>query len=145
MTVNEFWSYLLLFENEYSVYRKKIMKKFSLTAAETDIIMFLANNPGFDTAAQISKIRKIPKSQVSLSVNSLHKKNIVKGIFKEDNKKSIHLILTDSAKPIVSYGHAVQEEFSDMLFKDFSLEDKQKFFDYHLKMAKNIGEKKECK
>lgn len=142
MTVNNFWNYLLLFENEYSAYRKKIMKKFSLTAAETDIIMFLANNPNFDTAAQISRIRKIPKSQVSLSVNSLYKKNILKGIYKEDNKKSIHLILTNGAKPIVSYGHAVQEEFSDLLFKGFSLKDKQRFFDYHSKMAKNIGEKK---
>lgn len=51
MTTSSFWNFISAAEDEYSVYRKRIMAKFSLSAAETDIIMFLANNPGYDTAA----------------------------------------------------------------------------------------------
>ena len=50
MTTSSFWNFISAAEDEYSVYRKRIMAKFSLSAAETDIIMFLANNPGYDTA-----------------------------------------------------------------------------------------------
>ena len=64
MTTSSFWNFISAAEDEYSVYRKRIMAKFSLSAAKTDIIMFLANNPGYDTAADISKVRRILKSQV---------------------------------------------------------------------------------
>ena len=63
MPINAFWEYTLSLESRYADYRKRIMKAFSLSAAEVDILLFLANNPGFDTAAQIVRIRKIPKSQ----------------------------------------------------------------------------------
>ena len=71
MTTSSFWNFISAAEDEYSVYRKRIMAKFSLSAAETDTIMFLANNPDYDTAADISKVRRILKSQVSVSVKSL--------------------------------------------------------------------------
>ena len=74
MTTSSFWDFISAAEDEYSVYRKRIMAKFSLSAAETDIIMFLANNHGYDTAADISKVRRILKSQVSVSVKSLSEK-----------------------------------------------------------------------
>ena len=64
MTMNEFWDFVRAAEREYAAYRKRIMTQFALSAAETDIVMFLANNPGYDTAAQIARVRKIPKSQV---------------------------------------------------------------------------------
>ena len=93
MTTSSFWNFISAAEDEYSVYRKRIMAKFSLSAAETDIIMFLANNPGYDTAADISKVRRILKSQVSVSVKSLCEKGLLTGTYKDGNKKSVHLSL----------------------------------------------------
>ena len=98
MTTSSFWNFISAAEDEYSVYRKRIMAKFSLSAAETDIIMFLANNPGYDTAADISKVRRILKSQVSVSVKSLCEKGLLTGTYKDGNKKSVHLSLTATAK-----------------------------------------------
>ena len=104
MTTSSFWNFISAAEDEYSVYRKRIMAKFSLSAAETDIIMFLANNPDYDTAADISKVRRILKSQVSVSVKSLCEKGLLTGTYKDGNKKSVHLSLTEKAKPVVTYG-----------------------------------------
>lgn len=87
MTTSSFWNFISAAEDEYSVYRKRIMAKFSLSAAETDIIMFLANNHGYDTAADISKVRRILKSQVSVSVKSLCEKGLLTGTYKDGNKK----------------------------------------------------------
>lgn len=142
MTVNRFWDFVLSAEQEYADYRKQIMKRFALSAAETDIVMFLANNPAFDTAAQIAKIRKIQKSQVSLSVNSLLEKGLLEGRRQPSDKKSIHLTLTQKAEPVIAYGRAVQREFTRALFAGFSEEEKAEFTRLHAKIAENIENKR---
>ena len=101
MTTSSFWNFISAAEDEYSVYRKHIMAKFSLSAAETDIIMFLANNPDYDTAADISKVRRILKSQVSVSVKSLCEKGLLTGTYKDGNKKSVQQNSWTPFNPIV--------------------------------------------
>ncbi len=139
MTLNEFWQFVRSVEMEYSLHRKKIMQKFSLSAAEADVVMFLGNNPMYDTAAQVSFIRKIQKSQVSLSVKSLCERGLMTGTYSADNRKSVHLSLTEKAEPIIAYGREVQREFADMLFAGFSQEEKEEFRRLHLKMERNIA------
>ena len=138
MTLNKFWEFLLSFENEYCKYRKRIMNRYSLTAAETDILMFLANNPCYDTAAEVSKIRHIPKSQVSLSVKSLCEKGLLESGHTQGNRKSIHLVVTDNAEPVVRYGRKVQAEFSKVIFDGFTKEETDEFEKLHMKIADNI-------
>lgn len=143
MMLNKFWEFLLSFENEYSKYRKLIMNRYSLTAAETDILMFLANNPCYDTAAEVSKIRHIPKSQVSLSVKSLCEKGLLESGHTQGNRKSIHLVVTDNAEPVVRYGRKVQAEFSKVIFDGFTKEETDEFEKLHMKMADNIEKSSE--
>ena len=133
MTTSSFWNFISAAEDEYSVYRKRIMAKFSLSAAETDIIMFLANNPGYDTAADISKVRRILKSQVSISVKSLCEKGLLTGTYKDGNKKSVHLSLTAKARPVV------------VLFDGFTDEEIAAFERYHIKILDNINRKRSDK
>ena len=143
MTMNKFWEFILSLESEYGSYRKKIMNRFSLSAAETDILMFLSNNPQYDTGTDISRIRKIPKSQVSTSVKSLCEKGYLCTDYKENNRKSIHLSLTKSALSVTDYGKTVQAEFAELLFSGFSEEEKSEFERLHIKIADNIASKKE--
>ena len=138
MFISDFWTFILEAENEYSVYKKRIMAEFSLTKAETDIVVFLYNNSEFDTAAKVSKIRKIPKSQVSVSVNSLSDKGFLKCKKCDDNKKSIHLSLTEKGIEVARFGKAVQQEFGDSLFYGFSDSEKKAFETLHMKMLDNI-------
>lgn len=121
------------------------MAKFSLSAAETDIIMFLANNPGYDTAADISKVRRILKSQVSVSVKSLCEKGLLTGTYKDGNKKSVHLSLTAKAKPVVTYGKNEQSDFAAVLFDGFTDEEIAAFERYHIKILDNINRKRSDK
>ena len=137
MTTSSFWNFISAAEDEYSVYRKRIMSKFSLSAAETDIIMFLANNPGYDTAADISKVRRILKSQVSVSVKSLCEKGLLTGTYKDGNKKSVHLSLT--------YGKKEQSDFAAVLFDGFTDEEIAAFERYHIKILDNINRKRSDK
>ena len=143
MTTSSFWNFISAAEDEYSVYRKRIMAKFSLSAAETDIIMFLANNPDYDTAADISKVRRILKSQVSVSVKSLCEKGLLTGTYKDGNKKSVSL--TEKAKPVVTYGKKEQSDFAAVLFDGFTDDEIAAFERYHIKILDNISRKRSDK
>ena len=58
---------------------------------EFNILLFLANNPEFDTAAQIIKKRAFTKSHVSMSVRSLEERGLLTGEYYGTDRRTIHL------------------------------------------------------
>ena len=109
-----------------SLYEKSVMpvcKTYGLTYMEFTVLMFLQNNPKYDTAAQLVKIRRLSKSHVSVSVKGLQEKGLVKGVYYPGNQKTLHLLLTEEAKPIVEAGIRAQREFGAMLVRGFSPEE----------------------
>ncbi len=130
--------YFLSAEEVYDDYRKQVEQKFGLTAKETDVLIFLANNPEFDRAADVSRIRKITKSHVSLAVHSLCEKGLLTRKFFSGDKKNAHLFPTEKALPVIEFGRQKQREFSQTLFEGFSDEEKKEFFTLHDKIAENL-------
>ena len=109
-----------------SLYEKSVMpvcKTYGLTYMEFTVLMFLQNNPKYDTAAQLVKIRRLSKSHVSVSVNGLQEKGFVEGVYYPGNKKTLHLRLTEAAQPVVTAGIKAQKEFGAMLVRGFSTEE----------------------
>lgn len=137
MKKNTFADFVICMAKEYEPFRRRIMERFSLSAAEVDVLMFLANNPEYSTAAQVSKIRMIPKSHVSLAVNSLSEKGLL--IRKSgENRKSVCLVPSESAAPVIAFGREMQDAFQEALFLGFSAEEKAMFDTLHEKMRKNL-------
>lgn len=144
MKKNTFADFAICMAKEYEPFRRRIMERFSLSAAEVDVLMFLANNPEYNTAAQVSKIRMIPKSHVSLAVNSLSEKGLL--IRKSgENRKSVCLIPSESAAPVIAFGREMQDAFQEALFLGFSAEEKAMFDTLHEKMRKNLENTKKSK
>ena len=100
-----------------------VCQKYGLTYMEYTVLMFLVNNPQYDTAAQIVKIRRLSKSHVSVSVRGLQEKGLVKGVYYPGNQKTLHLQLTEEAAPIVEEGIAAQMRFGAKLVEGFTPEE----------------------
>lgn len=75
---DEQWQFAVEVERKYNQYRKKVMVRYDLSAAEVDVLLFLANNSQFDLAVDIVRVRKMQKSHVSLAVNKLCEKDTFK-------------------------------------------------------------------
>lgn len=86
-------------------------------------IIFLYNNPQYNTAADIVKVRKSTKSHVSTSLKLLEDKGLVEKKRSEDNKKHIEIFLLDSAQEIVQAGLSVQKEFVNNMFQGLTEEE----------------------
>lgn len=123
----QFWEHQKIFLSFYRTCTKEVCQNYDLTQMEFDILMFLANNPQFDTAAEIVRIRKLTKSHVSVAVKSLIQRNLLKPFHKENNHKTVHLELLPAAQDIIRDGRQAQEQFRDQLFQGFSEEELQLF------------------
>lgn len=106
-----FWDQHKTITCYYETLTRSVCDKYNLTQMEYDILMFLYNNPQYNTAADIVKVRKSAKSHVSASLKFLEGKGFVKKRQCEDNKKHIEIILLDSVQEIVEAGLNVQKEF----------------------------------
>ena len=118
---DEQWQFAVEVEREYAQYRKKVMMRYHLSAAEVDILLFLANNSQFDLATDIVRVRKMQKSHVSLA-----------------DRKKVHLKLEPAAAECVCYGQKCQKEFGESLFCGISEEDKKEFLRLCELIRKNV-------
>ena len=107
-----------------------------LTQLELDILLFLANNPACDTARDIVEKRHLAKSHVSVGIDALAGRGLLARQMREGNRKTIHLILTEAAAPIVEEGRAVQRQYGELLLAGFTEEEKEELF----RLLDQIGE-----
>ena len=104
-----FWDQHKTITNYYELLSSRICDQYGLTQMEYDILMFLHNNPQFNTAAEIVKVRKSTKSHVSTSLKSLENNGLIRRIQSENNKKHIEIVLLDKAEIIVEAGLNMQK------------------------------------
>ena len=138
MDLGSFFNAMGIAKKEYCRSLEPVCKRFGLTQNELAVLLFLHNNPGRDRAADIVSCRGIAKSHVSLAVNALVHKGYLSRIFRENNRKTVHLVLCGSASPIVSEGRNAQKAFAEILLKDFSEEDARLLHRLLARMDRNI-------
>jgi len=115
-----------------------LLEKYQLTQLEIDILLFLANNPPFDTARDIVEKRHLAKSHVSSGVDSLASRGLLERSRQDGNRKTIHLRLTEKAAPIVEEGRAVQMRYGKLLLKGFSDQEMEQLFRFLERAAENV-------
>lgn len=115
-----------------------VCDKYDITLTDMIIMLCLANEPQYDTATDIIKIRKLTKSAVSMSVRSLQDKGLVTGEHLNGNHRSIHLRVCESALPIIEEGRMAQDRFFGIISEGFTDEDKAQFKSYFERITANI-------
>ena len=136
--VDEYWRAVDELDEAYGRYRKCVMERFRVTAAEVDVLLFLANNRKYDLAADIVRMKKMQKSQVSLAVGELVRKGYLIRMEDPDNKRKIHLKVTRAAQPLVSFGRKCQKAFFQKVFQGFTEEDHAYLQKMCQRMVENI-------
>lgn len=101
-----------------------VLEKWQLNSMEADVLLFLGNNPGYDTASDMVQLRQLTKSHVSKAVESLTAKGLLAQERDKINRRRVHLLLLPAALPILEEGQQAQQRFVDALTRGFSPEDK---------------------
>ncbi|MFG6356223.1 MAG: MarR family transcriptional regulator [Acetatifactor sp.] len=117
------WEHQNAIKTLYSKCVESVCVRHEITRMELDILLFLANNPCFDTATDIVEIRYLSKSQVSSSVRTLEERGYVRREYIENNKKTAHLRICDPAKAVIADGREAQEKFISVMLQGLSEEE----------------------
>lgn len=97
--------------HSYNKMSEDLLNKFGLSQVSFDILMFLTNNPEFNTAQQISEIRHLKKNLVSVHVEKLVNTGLLQRHTIETDRRKIGLSCTEKSKPIIDEGLKLQERF----------------------------------
>lgn len=116
-----------------------LLTQYALTQLEMDILLFLANNPQWDTARDIVELRHLTKSHVSMGIEALVRRGILERFYRDGNRKTIHLRLLPAAWEIARQGQAIQQQYSGLLVADFSPEEKALLDGFLDRIARNVN------
>ena len=102
--------------------------------------MFLGNNPQYQTARDIVKIRNIKANLISINVEKLVKEGYLRREEIKDDRRKTKLIITEKAHPVIKEGQQLQQGFVDQLFDNTTQEDKKIFIHVMKNMDKNLDD-----
>ena len=111
----------------YDTMLKEICGAYHLTMFEANIISFLYNNPGKDTAGDIVELRMLSKGNVSTAVEALIQKHLIEREQDKTDRRRIHLYLLPAAEPITNRISEIREQFSEEILFGFSEEERKQF------------------
>lgn len=115
-----------------------ISTSFDLTAMELAILLFLANNPEYDTAKDIVEKRHLTKSHVSISLRDLEERGFIRKERRDGNNRTFHLVLLPSSADIIREGQTAQEKFLSSVTSGFSAKDTELLQSYIDRMNENV-------
>lgn len=134
----EYFDAMLRAKKGYARVIEPVCKQWNLTRNELDVLLFLANNPGFDRAADIVSRRGLAKSHVSLSVGNLESKGLLLRRYDPGDRRTVHLELTDQARAIANQGRDAQIGFFSSIYAGLTREEVGIWQQIMLKLVKNI-------
>lgn len=111
LNASQLSAYSRRFADAYAAAIRPLAQETGLPQGAVDILLFLANNPGLDTARDICACRGLKPGIVSLNVENLTAGGYITRQSVPGDRRKCRLVCTPKAEPIVSRGRALQEAF----------------------------------
>ena len=121
----------------YESMLRSICEKYRLTLLEATILSFLHNNPGVDTAADITELRMLSKGNVSQAVESLIQKGLLLREQDGADRRRIHLHPTTAAAAITVSLEEGRRQFQAEVFCGLSPGDLELYDRINHRIAEN--------
>lgn len=112
--------YLAQYAKIDKAYRKrcaKAVEEYCLTPNEIVVLLFLSNNPEYDSASDIAHLRSISKGLIARSVEALCEKGYLRTKKDEKDRRLVHLYLTKESEAVVKRLEDCRLEFLKELYE----------------------------
>ena len=124
----------------YTAICKPLCQTLKLPQTAFDILLFLANNPAYQTAADIVEVRKIKANLVSVNVDKLVRDGYLTREAVPGDRRKTRLLCTEKAQPIILQGRQLQSAFLQRLFAQTDQQMQDAFLKTISIMDKNLNE-----
>lgn len=123
LTASAMFANAARFSDAYHAALSPLCAETGLPPAAVDILLFLANNPGCETAGAICRMRGLKPAIVSFHIDRLVGEGFLQRQPVPGDRRKTALVLTAQAQPIVAEGRELQRAFADRLAEGLSAED----------------------
>ena len=124
----------------YTAVCKPLCQTLKLPQTAFDILLFLANNPAYQTAADIVEVRKIKANLVSVNVDKLVRDGYLTREPMPGDRRKTRLLCTEKAQPVIMQGRQLQSAFLQRLFAHTDQQMQDAFLKTISIMDKNLNE-----
>lgn len=124
----------------YEASCKQLCRDAGLTQTAFDVLIFLANNPSYNTACDVVAKRGFKPTQVSACIDRLVELGYVR---REDiplDRRKVKLVVTDAAREVVKNGRIIRQDLYKRLAENVSLDDAAAFERVMRQVSDNIDE-----
>ena len=123
LNASQLSAYSRRFADAYAAAMRPLAQETGLPQGAVDILLFLANNPGLDTARDICACRGLKPGIVSLNVENLTAGGYITRQSVPGDRRKCRLVCTEKAGPVVQQGRELQETFFRRLARGLEPED----------------------
>lgn len=127
LTASAMFANAARFTDAYHAVIAPLCEKTQLPPAAVDILLFLANNPGHNTAAAVCRMRGLKPGIVSFHVDRLVTEGYLLRQGVPGDRRKTMLLCTEKAAPIIAQGRVLQHSFAEQLASGLSEEDLEHF------------------
>ena len=124
----------------YTAVCKPLCQTQKLPQTAFDNLLFLANNPAYQTAADIVEVRKIKANLVSVNVDKLVRDGYLTREPMPGDRRKTRLLCTEKAQPVIMQGRQLQSAFLQSLFAHTDQQMQDAFLKTISIMDKNLNE-----
>ena len=111
----------------YSSWCKPLCKEIQMPQTAFDILMFLANNPDYNTARDIVEIRGLKANLVSMNIEKLVSEGFLERITDTNDRRKNVLKCTEKSEGVIEKGRQLQKDFFESLFSGIDEESLRQF------------------
>lgn len=136
-------NFILSFQKIKKYYEKmysKVRKSYNLTQNEIDVLIFLKRHPDMDTAGEIACGQSLSRSLVCKSVESLLDNQYLIAAEDREDRRYLHLKLTERAEALLRELLQVREDFWSILKHNITREEMDIFLRVFDQMEQNLEE-----
>ena len=122
LTASQVCTHSRLLLDAYAGIMRPLSAELNMAQTAVDILMFLANNPGYDTAKDICTMRHLKPGIVSFHVENLVQEGYLERQNVPGDRRKCRLVCTEKAASIIEKGRALQAKFMRQMTKGLEKE-----------------------
>ena len=122
----------------YEAWMHPVCAKTGMPLTALCIFMYFANNPDKNTAQQLCDERGYKRAIVSMHVEMLVQKGLLRRVGVEGDRRKWGLVCTEKAEPVINEARALQKSFGDAIIAGLTEEDLEKMEEYFNKLRGNL-------
>lgn len=129
--------FFLRFGKFYAQQFAPFLSRTGLSMREVNVLLFLANHPGQDTARDVVEVRGLAKSQVSQAVELLTSWDVLQRTPDQTDRRVVHLAITKKGASLAEEAQAIQAAFGLRLLEGLSESERTTFLALLAKVMEN--------